>query len=64
MLTLPTAPGLELLIVRGVGTPATGAGGPYFFGRFLVKLLPVLIMPAGTNGHNNLPLSVGTLKNQ
>lgn len=61
ILTLPTPPGAVLLVIIRTGTATTGARCSYFLRRFLIKLLPVAVMPAGTNGHGSLPITHATL---
>lgn len=51
MFTLITAPGLEPLVVIGVGTAAARAGCSDALCRLLVKSLPIFVMPTGSNRH-------------
>lgn len=55
MFTPAATPVFELLIVISLRASAAGTGGAYFSCRILIELFPVLIVPAGANGHNFLP---------
>ena len=58
MFTPSTSPALVLLVIMSVSTATARAHGSYFFRRFLIKLLPVFVMPARTNGHTSLPIYI------
>lgn len=54
VLTFAALPGLELFVVVGTGTAATGAGASYFSGCLFIEVFPVIVVPTGTKGHNGL----------
>ena len=54
MFALYTAPDIELLVVVGVGAPAAWARRPYFRGRLLIELFPVVFVPRRANRHLSL----------
>lgn len=59
--TLSAAPDFVLLVIIGIGATTTRAGCSYFLGCFLVELLPVVVTPAGTDGHINLLVKCAVL---
>ena len=55
MFALAAPPGPVLLVVICIGTTAAGTHRPYFLRRFLIELLPVVVMPPGADRHSNPP---------
>ena len=55
MFALAAPPGPVLLVVICIGTTAAGTHRPYFLRRFLIELLPVVVMPPGADRHFHPP---------